>query len=509
MTPASLSRMGSQLLAVALTVTVAGLSAGFDDEFHNVRWFYEAQARGGSLMDFVSLANVDPVHPAGSYLIDFALMWVLKSWELVRIAKSLLVLGLMYLSLRRLFPELKGGRVDWWLVAAVTPAFLMWGTGLRWFGEFSAVYLMAVALAGFIPRRSAWFFPALALLLGALAHLNYLALIMAPPVVLFHLFGAWRERALRTVPVVLAALVGVVAVAPVLLDILRAPRDGQTAGLVGSAIGTINGLLVNPGVFPLSVEGLLTLAATTLFFAVGAVRGGGRRVLDPLLVMIALTLVLIVVSGLGSKYRNVMPLLPLVLGYSFVSLRVPVPEARRVLRLASTVALAGMVATNAYGAVAVALHRNTAKGSWNLPVAETIATLEAAASSCQHPMVLLWDPVLEYHLWRAGLDTGYLSVKRGDSELENSVYPLSLETVDCLFMLETTQGAYEGAPYFSGNGLQKTRIAELGADSNAAFKERLQPNTPAFSVVLYRLAEGQSEDVRAYFSQSFYGKLPG
>lgn len=477
---ASIRIVNLALLAAAASIygAVAALSPGYDDEFHNIRWFLEAQT-GGRLSDFLAAASVDLVHPTGSYLLGFGLRALLGDWELVRLVKSLsfFLLGLHLLG--RLFPGLAWRGLDLRVLVLLSPSLLLWCTGLRWFGEFTLLLLAALAADRIIDRGRWPFFPLLGLLLLAMLHTSYMGAVLAPIVLGHHLVGHPSLRS-QARPLALTMLLLALGGALPLAAVLEAPRDTQTGPLLRSLAGTLHGLLVNHGVFPLSWPGAATLLATTsLFGLVIALRF--RDLVRDRMGPVALAMIAAVaLTGLGERFRNVTPLLPLVLGLALSAALQRRPGERPLLRRALAVSVLLFAATNLWGMLNVLGHTGTAKGSWNLPVRATVEEVRRLVADCPRALVVVWDPVLQHSLWEAGMDTADL--RRGDSQ--PALDSASLRAADCVLVVWTYPGATRGTPFFSERALQLVPLARIGRDPDQAAKARLDPLVPDHYVTI-------------------------
>ena len=488
-------------LALAVYVLVAIQSPGLDDEFFNIRGYLAAE-RSESWRAFFDYASRDPVHPTGSYLLSFALRGLLGSWELVRAVKSAAVFLLAWLLLGRLFPSLRWKGLDLRPLVLLSPSLLLWCTGLRWFGEATVLVLAAAAADRLVDRRRWSFFPFLGLIVLAMIHVSYIGLVLGPVLLAFHLL---RHPSLRTQTWPLAASLLLLALGSALplTEVLNSTRTDQTGSLLRSTAGTLHGVLVNHGIFPLSAAGVVTLLATATLFALllalrprELFRSSCGRLSIALLLALAL-------SGLGVKFRNVTPVLPLLYGTAFALALSSRPGERPAFRHLLQGSLLLFLATSLYGLVNVLSHERTAKGSWNLPVAETVQTVKGLTDRCENALVVVWDPVLQYHLWNAGIDTADLGYDGGEPARD----PAALRSTDCLFIVWTNRGTSGEAEFFSASTLDLTTLAEIAADEDHAAKARVDPLIPEYYVTIHSLDPLAASHEAGLFTESFYDRL--
>lgn len=479
--------LGALLLVAAVYAAVAALSPGFDDEFFDVR--AHMAASGGGLGALFEAASQDPVHPTGSYLLTLALREALGSWPAVRVARSLAFVALGWALLRRLVPGGGGAAVA--ALVLLSPSLVLWCTGLRWFAEFTALLLAALALDRLVPPAGRAFLPALAGIVVALVHVNYLGLALAPALLAGQLIGRPRPA---PGPAVLAAAILALGCAAPARAALEVADWGQRGSLLQSVVGTGHGLLVNHGVFPLSAAGLAALAsAAALFGGVLALRP--RAVLGTRLGLTVLGLVAaLALSGLGLKFRNAAPLVPAVLAVAL-----PLALAARGGAGWLRAAAAGVILTNLWGLLNVVGHRDTAKGSWNLPVATTLAEVRRLAQGCDRPLLVVWDPVLQFHLWQAGYDTADLAFRGGPSLPRGAA-----ARVSCVLVVATNPGSSAGALWFQAPPPGLRPLVHIRADPHHAVKAARDPGIPGHYVTILSLAPSEAARHRRLLAESFY-----
>jgi hypothetical protein len=160
-----------------------------------------------------------------------------------------------------------------------------------------------------------------------------------------------------------------------------------------------------------------------------------------------------------------------------------VPLLERVPSRAGYVLAWLLAASNLIGCVNVARHWDTNKGSWNLPVAETVAAARTAASRCGSatPVIAVLDPVLAGNLAER---TPYVVIGAHPPAIPDSM----LRDGDyCLFQIKTFHGSIPHRNYAriqAGFPAPAGPAVRIGVDPNAAIKRWHNSEVPDYYVEL-------------------------
>jgi hypothetical protein len=363
------------------------------------------------------------------------------------------------------------------LLVVMHPALLMWCTGLRWTTWFVPLFLLAILWV----RRDApspWrFWGVLALAGLGLFYLNYLALLLMPPLVLVALRRRNATQEWRAIAVSAAVAAPFVLYQLYMLVRFQIGHTAdQRSGPLGALAGLVQGIAIHPGIFPVSILGIVTLAAFAALSCLLLWRERSNLQRDPETWLAGGSIILLALTGLSGKWRNLVPLVPLLFAKFVPSLeRAP---SRLGMALAWVLALSNLI-----GCINVAQHRDTNKGSWNLPVAETVAATRAAAASCGTgtPVIAVFDPVLAANLAER---TPFTVIGPRPTGLPE---PMIKDGDYCLFQVMTNPGAVPPAIYadIQHSFPIGTPLARIGRDPQAAIKRRLEPRTPEYYVELH------------------------
>lgn len=468
--PGALARLA---VIAAVYALVAWFSLGYDDEFYNIALV----ERSHTLLATLAASTAADVHPVGQYALDFSLYWLLGDWSGVRVAGAL---ALAFALWRLVETQLPTPRTRWLAglpLVALHPTVLMWGSGLRWTGYFTALYVAAFLWAKTPQRGRGVYWGGLAALLVVLLYLNFYALVLAVPLVAFAVHQRRGGGRAELRPAALAlALAAIAALPPVWMLATRQARHIplQTGSLLTGVSEGGQAFLVNFGLFPLSWPGL-ACAALTAALAAGWLYAGLRRGrLDPTTLLVVASVALLIGCGLGAKARNFTPLLPVFMAsLAAQALRPETPRAPRG-------ALAGLAALQAIGLYHVAAHVDTAKGAWNYPVAATLAAVRDETAACGGRLVVaVYDPTFSYYLAKT---PGVRVVGPFAADASPRV-----PAGECLVALRTFRGSF--APSFLDRMIDElpasaANTRTLGPDRYAAIKRRFDPDVPDAYVIL-------------------------
>lgn len=422
------------LLVLLVMATFAGtgwFSPGYDDEFYTI----DAITRTHGLAALARFIDGHDVHPPLSYLLDAVLHDLTGSWRAVRALSGLAVAASLVVFVRAATRDARALFLPCLLIVGLHPTLVMWTASLRWTAPFTALSMLALALILRNPARPGLFWTALAALLVLLFHTNYEALLLGPLLVALAVHA--RRTTFRAEWKLVLAALGVAALlcVPQAMAMLHGPigrRGSQTGALLSGLSGTAQGYLVNMGLFPLSIPGLLNMVAVAGLAGFVAITVRTRLLRQPLFLFWLAGTGLFLLSGIAVKPRNFTPLVP-VLFLLLTLLPLGSPHWRRAVPLFLLLAACQLL-----GLAHVLLHRDTGKGSWNLPVAQVMEAVRERARACPGTLhVAVYDVVLAH--WVAG-EPGLVTV--------SPYRPASTppRAGDCLVALLTYHGSL--APMF-------------------------------------------------------------
>lgn len=454
-------------------------SIGYDDEFINIRFI----ERYG--IDAIGIIQMGDVHPAGSYLVNWVLFTILNDWHLVRLAVALAgaaVLVYAIDSVRETHGPWSGAIAI--ALVGLNPALLMWCTSLRWYAFFVPM-LVWLSLTPKVHDWRYWgkCFGGLVLL----GYFSYAMFVLAIPLLVLY----WRDcpdgigSKIRSL-VVFGGIAGILYLYQMVIFVTvhLHQLDSQTSSLAKSLMGFAIAQLGNQGLFPLSLAGglsalgMLGILWLVLRFSLIENLRGNRYFLPYWLGVAGL-----VFTGLAGKLRNFVIVSPWQ-GLWIATARIE-DSHRPLFRLFLFLVVLG----NLVGVYNVVNHRDTTKNSWNLPVPEVLAALEAEGSTCGGDwLVLTHDPTFSYLLEHAGWRVlgPYASRSVDQDRLRRPQR--------CVMVLKTYAGnlhdrlvadLYGDLAFLNDRAVTTRRF---GADPYHRFKQRLDARYPEYQVemITYR-----------------------
>ena len=460
-------KIAAALFVIGLYAVVGFQSPGYDDEFVNIQVVRIAS----SYADVVAIANRSDFHPPGQYLIDKFLFDLLGDWSWVR-AVSAAIAAMTIVGVWLAAADRRGFQPAFaWLVLCLNPALLLWCTGLRWYCPFVALLDLVLLILMKPPRRPLAYWGALLGGLLALFYVGYIALIVAPIVLVVALHQRRatlvREwRVLAGVAVIAAALA--LPQLHILFSVHLRNADVQTIDmLTGLGVMALH-LFSGQGAMPFSAFGLALAAANLATFAIAA-RHWRSLVRQPTALVFGGSALAILASGVGGKLHTLVTLSPL------QGLLQSAVYAR-----ASTAVTRGLLVTlfavgNIGGVLNVATHSDTTKGGWNVPYPLALETFRTRTSTCASVTAVTHDPVLAFHLGRQG---NVITLE--DEDWRDRV---TARSTDCLVAFQTFRGSLSEAQWLEYRVVidsvpGRVSVDRLGHDPYATFKRRFDPDVP-------------------------------
>lgn len=467
------------LLAISsLYVLVAYSSPGYDDEFYNISVVEQAP----SFLAMIYKVSHEDVHPVGQYVFNYVLYDISGSWKFVRIFGGVLTsvslfIYISYLNIRQTYY-----RAIAFVLLAMNSSFLLWCTGVRWYAYFTPVFIFAIIWLQRNTRSAPLFWSVLCSLLVVLFYINYIIIIIAPLMVAIaavrrreHLLDEFRASLFS---LLIAALICLPQI--YYFYVYQLPNKAeQVGGMLQSLLGTIQGLFITSGIFPLSFLGILSILLISTAIVCVLKYYKFRVLEDYNVILISCAAILVAASGIGIKARNLTALVPLALG-TIIFLASNISNRRQYMIAKYSFMLLAII--NIVGINNVVNHTNTTKGSWNLPVQQVKSLIEERRHTCSHRVVVaVTDPVLAYTLPRSNDNISVASPYYGG--------PVSTAIVaepgDCLMALLTYHGA------MSNDTLKKLlgdlpakpiQKSVLGRDSYADIKQIFDREIPEYYI---------------------------
>jgi len=462
-------------LTVVIYGSVALMSYGFDDEFFNIT-LVEQYGLGAFLV-----TQTTDVHPPMSYIINAVLYEAFKDWGVVRLFSALMLCAsFIYLSEHTKTKEDNRTAILTFVLLASNPALLLWGTSIRWYAYFIPILIWLLV----IPHRHDWsMWLKLSLGLVVLGYTGYLSFVLAPALVLFYWLSSSQNLKAKLKQLSASLAVAGVTYSPQIitfLDVHFPNRESQTGSLFSNFAGLFVAQFSNQGVFPISVPALIGAVGTTLVLYT-ALRSQPIRKLssDSKCVSYALFSILIVASGVASKFRNLVIATPLQAIW-FASIK-PSSPLKRIFYIGILSIFIG----NLWGSVNVYRHQDTTKNSWNLPIKEALSVIQQEYEGCnKDAIVFTHDPTLSYHTEKLSLTSTGIYASGKLHELK--------EAYRCVFVVKTFAGSISATQYEQMlDEVKKLQFSEksifqLQEDPFYKYKVKLNSRYPPYAITILK-----------------------
>ena len=457
----------------ALYVLVAYASPGYEDEFYNI----PIVERATSFWAMIDQISREDVHPVGQYVINYLLFKCFNSWSIARVAGALASAFAVWSFVQSSDFEGTGKKTLALTLVALNPTLLLWCTGLRWLTYFVPLFLFTLIWLRRNISSPAAFWSVFTALLAGLFHINYITILLGPPILALAVYNRRESLSREAIVIAFTLGIGVLLCLPQFYFFFyyqRLNNSEQEGGIIQSMAGAAQGLLVNMGVFPLSMFGA---ASVILLFAVVIMivrERGFSLIANKSVIFLGSAIVLMILSGVATKPRNLAPLVPVLMASLIV-----LASQLKAWRLAQG-ALLGVALINLVGIRNVVAHQDTAKGSWNLPVERVKTIVEQRAKSCRGRLIVaVNEPVLTYALEQAR--TSVVVSPYGGLSPAGAV----AEPDDCLIALRSYRGSMSKDAYQRMLGDLPASPAEeilIDKDVYASIKSKFDPDIPEYYI---------------------------
>lgn len=310
------------LISAALSVLALRARNLYDDELLSL------ELVTSPVRTIVAISNEGDLHPPGMYLLAHAAWQVTHSYRWMNLAPlAVLYAGLSVFVLRLI--SLIGTtrqQVCFLALATLHPELLIWSSTFRWYSWWTGLALITIMIALQPDRREPQLGHAraagLGVLLGGLFYLNYITfLFIGALVCAMHVrFRAqsWRWKLARAATIAVPFLVLAAPQARTMITVHLANSRRQGYGLLVSCVRTVQAFTTSEAYLPwhpIAIVATLVIAPLLLCGLVRLLRRQSpENTIAGLHSLAWLTLVfavLVIATGLGSKPRSALLLVPL------------------------------------------------------------------------------------------------------------------------------------------------------------------------------------------------------
>lgn len=451
---------------------------GYDDEMFNINHVEGYSSAYELISEHLSGKFLD-IHPLGSYLINYMLIKFSGSWNIVRVIGAVISALSIWLCWRYL---VTAGMNDIltvifaYVFMCLNPNLLLWCTGIRWYTYFfPLVCIMGMLFSPpeHISSRKFLFWGIYFIVASLMFYIESNAAIMILVsfiLLLFQRRKMFRDEFRVILCFGLLSLLFVSRQIYLCLTVLypAAAGSGEVYSLMASFIGGGHHFLSNHAVMPLSVPGLILIAANLILFSafimnIKTVSSGYANK------FFMLSYAGMIISGIGGKIRNYVSL-SAVHG-NFLA---DVFSRIRFRKIKLTV-LALYIAGNAWGIYNVMNHTDTTRGTWNTPYGDMIAFMKGY--DAEKYIILSHNPVFDYHVKHMGF--------RVIDALTDSEWHEKIKAYDgAVIILKTYKGSLSDSEYEKYDkyieGRKIVLSERFGHDKFAEFKRRIDKNYPDY-----------------------------
>ncbi len=441
----------------------------YDDESWNILWITYSYDK------MLNIIYSFDVHPPLSYIINkiiYELTGSYKAILLFSVLINIMALGYFYDFARS---KLKDQYAEMLLFLAtfLNGGILMWTNSMRWYAYWVPLFIILYTYLLRHQKLNTKHVVILSFILVLMTYINYLTFLVL--IALFILFISIRRYDLSVKNIFLffslyLSLAGYQIY--IFLTVSINNSAGQMSSLLNATLNTIFGVLNGGSVFianPLFIFSAILTGIIILFTIKGL--SAKKQINDfsfkqSFIFLIAL-LLLVIISGLGGKYRNVIAFsIPFYFIVSYGFIFVSSVKLKRIY-------LAIFFLLSILSSFNLITHTDTAKVSYNKPINQ----LKNILADSKNKVILTYDPAIYNNLKLDGYKVYFLVRSYRDIKFSKDTE---------IYLLTTYQGALTTPQYekinILYNKILKTmyheKSIEIGYDKYYKIKNLLLGNAP-------------------------------
>jgi len=463
-------------LVAILYIFVAYHSYGYDDELINIDLITNLKNEHAIAQHVIDR----DVHPPTHYLINKWLFDIFGDWSILRTISAILVSfsGIYYIEKIRKEESSLIGDITLIIIVLLNPAYLLWGTSIRWYAYFLPI--LFILLAAKKTENSLKHWSLFAIAVTAMSYIGYAGIFLFPALFLIN----WVKDQSPFAKKIKFALVSILAIMVlyayqfyILLNFQVKNSDDQVFSITKSIVGFASTQLSNQGVFPLSVAGILSILGFAILYSRDLLIGLKQKKINNGIISYIIGIVIFFVAGIAGKMRNFVVLSPLQNSLFHD------PDEKKCRRL-YLLALILIASANVWGMYNVTFHENTTKNSWNIPINSLLKNLEKEDKKTA--LILSHDPLIGNVL----IEKGY-KVYNPYENNSHKIYPDSIKKV---IALKTFMGSIPKLHYDSLiNSLDqihdknsKPIISKMSRDPYYKIKHKLEASYPEYQIEIIK-----------------------
>lgn len=473
----SLILLVSLILPLMLFAFTAYNSYGYDDEMFNINHVESYSSAHELISEHMSGKFLD-IHPLGSYLINYMLIKFSGSWNIVRAIGAVISALSIWLCWRYL---VSAGMNDIltvifaYVFMCLNPNLILWCTGIRWYTYFFPLVCITGMLFSppeCISSRKFLFWGIYFITASLMFYIesNAAIIILASFVLLLFQRRKFLHDEYKIILCfgILSLLFVSRQIYLFLTVLYPAASSGEIYSFMASFIGGGHHFLSSHAVMPLSVPGLILIAANLILFIafIMNIKSISSCYANKFFM---LSYAGMIISGIGGKIRNYVSLSAVhgnFLADVFSRIRF------RNIKLA---VLALYIAGNSWGIYNVMNHTDTTRGTWNTPYADIIAFVKNYKP--EDYAVFSHNPVFAHHVKHMGFK---VIDALTDSEWHEKIKAHN----GAVIILKTYKGSLSDSEYERFNEYINDRKVikseRFGHDKFAEFKRRFDKNYPDY-----------------------------
>ncbi len=415
----------------------------YDDEVFNI------QVISQSWSDMLIYLQKSDVHPPLSYILNKLIYELFSSYKAILVFSMFCNISAICYFYNFSENKLKGNdaKILLLIFTFLNGGLLLWTNSMRWYSYWVALFIVLYVYL----LKNQYLKPkniiVIGVILSLMTYISYLTFILL--ISLFFLFLFVRRYDLTIHNILILSILYIFLCSYqiyIFFDIHLNNNQGQTSSLLSSIFNVAYGIVNGGSVF---IANPYFFAFVILIFLVvisGLSNYSQNRplVITQSLILILVMSLLMIISGIGGKYRNSISLsVPFYFTISYFFSCVKQATFRKICFVSALL-------LSVVSVINLVTRSNTGKNSYNLPIFELFQLI----GNSKNKIIVTYDPTIYFHFSSKNYKTYYVS---------NVKSRLSIDKGQYVYLIKTYQGSINDDRY--------EEILQLYKDVSRCFQE--------------------------------------
>jgi len=454
----------------------------YDDEIYNLRVILL------SLGDMFFNTQHGDVHPPLSYLLNKAIYELFSSYKAILVFSILFNVGALayfYHFAERKLDDIHA-KLLLFMFVFINGGLLLWTNSVRWYAYWTPLFIILYTYLLKHQKLATKHLLIVGLLLSVMTYISYLTFLLLTALLILVLVSRKNDFSIRNILILGSVYFSLCAYQIyVFLTVHIHNKESQISNLINSIPNAVYGVINGGSVF-LADPVFLVFSLLTLIIIISGLKAvlTSNKTNSPLLiqsiVLFVGLLTLMIITGVSGKYRNNIALsIPFYFIISYFLVTIKNINIKRIYLffgfIVSIISIFNLV-----------MHQNTAKNSYNMPVAKLAIFLQ----NPNNKIIFTYDPVTYFYLKNQKYNVQYLLDKLPERTIDKRTN---------IFLIKTYQGSLDDNLYGKilkkygaiAACMRKVHREEIGIDKYYKIKNKLPGGRPKMNRVQMYVTYGK------------------